>query len=64
MFEILNVQNILCYRKLRGSDLAVLHCFGTRKTTVGEQLPAGVARFFMISPKNLPKILIFIGIMV
>ena len=33
--------NFLYYRKLRGIDLAVLHCLNTRKTAIGEQPPAG-----------------------
>ena len=38
--------NFLYYGKLRGIDLAVLHCLDTRKTTIGEQFRVGVARFF------------------
>ncbi len=34
------------HRKLPVIDLAVLHGFGAIKTTIGEQFPAGVARFF------------------
>jgi hypothetical protein len=36
-----------CHRKLRKTDLAVLRCLNTSKTWIGEQLPAGVARFFI-----------------
>ena len=36
------------FRKLRGIDLAVLHCLDTRKTAIGEQLRVGVAHFFIL----------------
>ena len=36
----------LTYRKLRKMNLAVLPRPVTRKATIGEHLPAGVARFF------------------
>ena len=38
-------QAFLYHRKLRGINLAVLHCFNTSKTCIGKQSSAGVARF-------------------
>ena len=35
------------YRKLRGIDLAVLHCLGEEKATIGEKLRVGVAHFLL-----------------
>ena len=36
------------YHRKRKIDLAVLHCLDTSKTWIGKQLPAGVARFFIL----------------
>ena len=48
--------SFLSHRKLLKSDLAVLHCSGTSKTAIGEQLPAGVDRFFKKEDCIMPKI--------
>ena len=40
------VARFLCYKGLRGINLAVWYDPDTNKAWVGEQLPAGVARFF------------------
>ena len=37
----------LTYRKLLKIELAVLHYLNTNGTAIGEQHPAGVARFFI-----------------
>jgi len=47
-------------RKLRQISLAVLHCLDTRKNTIGEQLPACVARFFIKMIQICPCVMISI----
>ena len=47
MKDLCGALRFLYYRKLRGIDLAVLHCLGEEKATIGEKLRVGVAHFLL-----------------